>query len=263
MIGPELAVGWEAWNATYSVHWRPVTEHLVRAAQISSSMTVLDLATGTGEPALVAAERVRPGGRVVGIDSSPGMLAVCRRIARAAGADNLELRDMDMQSLGFPDGSFDAVLCSFGLMAARDPVRVLAEVRRVLKPRARFAVSVWDEPSRNPLLTTVMGALPVVRGEGVPVATDPFRLGLHGELPSVIRAAGFVDFTIESVPLVIQSPTVDDHLKMMAEMSAVVNAAVTAGGDAVRDAMAAAIAPFVEGGKVRIGATVLCATASR
>src|SRR5688572_15172951 len=132
------APGWEKWDGVYRTQQRPVFDWLCRAARLSSGMTVLDIATGMGQPAIPASERVRPGGRVVGIDIATDMLAGCRRLARNAGVDNLELREMDMHALQFADGMFDAVTFGFALNFARDPVRVMTEVRRVLRPGGWF-----------------------------------------------------------------------------------------------------------------------------
>jgi SAM-dependent methyltransferase len=263
------APGWEKWDAVYRVHWRPVMDRLCLGAGIATGMTVLDIATGTGQPAIPISERVRPAGRVIGIDSDQDMLAACRRLARNAGADNLELREMDMHALAFGDGTFDAVTCGFALQFARDPVRVLREIRRVLRPGGRFAISVWDEPVRNPLFTTAFEALVSVLPQPPPdpKAPGPFRLAAKGELQSVLRAAGFGDFTVEAVMFTPQSASVETHWEMMSEMAPVLVHALAEQPPevvaAVKEALLAKLASFVVDGKVRLPASALVASARR
>lgn len=264
-----MAAGWEKWNGLHRVQWRPVNDWLLRNARVEAGMRVLDIACGTGQPAIPACELVRPGGRVVAVDSDPEMLAACNRLARIAGVDNLELREMDMHSLNFVEGSFDAVTIGFALMFARDPVRVMSEVRRLLRPGGRFAVAVWDEPKRNSLFATMMTALDALgpRPAPDPKAPGPFRLAAHGELQSVVRAAGFHDFTIESVPMPIESASLEDHWQMMVDMAAVLaNAIADRSAEEVakvKTALFEALAPHVTDGRVKLTATPLCASAAR
>jgi SAM-dependent methyltransferase len=261
-----VAPGWEKWAGQFRAQLRPAMDWILRAARIAPGVRMLDVATGVGQPALPACDRVRPNGRVVGVDTSSEMLAACRRIARQSGADNLELREMDMHSLAFPDESFDAVTCGFGLMFARDPVRVLSEIRRVMKQGAWFALAVWDEPARNPFFVSALGALPVPTPTD-PKSPGPFRLAGHGELQSVLRAAGFGDFTIENVQMVIESASPEDHWQMVSEtmpsVKGVLDGKTPDEVARVRDALIAAVAPYADRGKIRIGTTALCACASR
>src|SRR6185369_107910 len=116
-------------------------------------MRVLDVATGSGQPALAIASRIQPGGTTLGIDFSPEMIAVAERRARDLGAANVSFRTMDAEQLELPDASFDAVTCACGILFFPDADRALAEMRRVLKPGGRVAIGVWDEPLKNPFVT--------------------------------------------------------------------------------------------------------------
>lgn len=97
--------------------------------------TALDLATGTGDIARLLRDCVGPGGRVVGLDFSAGMLGVARQ--HPDGGD-IEWLQGDMLNLPFPSASFDVVTVGFGLRNVADLDRALAEITRVLKPGGRF-----------------------------------------------------------------------------------------------------------------------------
>ncbi len=265
---PSMAPGWEKWNAHYRVQWRPIVDWLMRSAAVEAGMQVLDIACGVGQPAIPIADKVRPGGRVIGVDNDREMLAACRRLATIAGVDNLELREMDMHALQFPDESFDAVTMSFALMFAKDPVRVMSEIRRVLRPGGRFALAVWGAPARNAFFTTMFDALEALgpRPPVDPKAPGTFRLAPHGELQSVIRAAGFQDFTVEALPVSFYSASPEEHWQMVVDMAGPIATAVETSPEAaakVKAALLDKLAEHVVEGRVKLTATPLCATAAR
>ena len=101
-------------------------------------MAILDLACGPGTLTRPIAERVAPGGHVVGIDLAPGMI----EIARSAAPANAHFEVMDMEDLSFASASFDAALCGHGLQFVPRIDRALQEVRRVIRGGSVFAASV-------------------------------------------------------------------------------------------------------------------------
>ena len=120
--------------------WAPL---LVDAARLATGERVLDVACGTGIVARAAAERVGPAGRIVGVDLNPGMIAVARSLPTpfAATVDWLERSALDLQ---LADAVFDVVLCQQGLQFFPDKLLALREMRRVLGPGGRLALSVWN-----------------------------------------------------------------------------------------------------------------------
>lgn len=122
-----------------AVELEPVAEHVVSLAGIARGQRVLDLATGTGNAALLAA---RSGAAVTGLDASARLLEVARGRAAAEGLD-VEFVQGDLHALPFDDGSFDVVVSVFGLIFATDAERAFAELMRVLEPDGRALVSVW------------------------------------------------------------------------------------------------------------------------
>lgn len=119
---------WERWHRVFA-----------NLAGLRPGMHVLDVACGTGDLTLLAAARVAPGGRVVGVDISPGMLARAQeRIAASPWASLVELREGNALCLPFADAAFDVVTMGWAMRNVRDIPRALAEAWRVLRPGGRF-----------------------------------------------------------------------------------------------------------------------------
>jgi ubiquinone/menaquinone biosynthesis C-methylase UbiE len=96
-------------------------------------MRVLDLGCGPGSITLGLAETVAPG-EVIGVDLQPSQVAQAQALGAARGMMNARFEVADVYRLPFPDGSFDAAFAHVVLMHLREPVRALAEMRRVLRP---------------------------------------------------------------------------------------------------------------------------------
>jgi demethylmenaquinone methyltransferase/2-methoxy-6-polyprenyl-1,4-benzoquinol methylase len=123
--------------------WRRLT---IDALALPTRAALLDVATGTADLALLAAER-HGDAYVTGLDPSPGMLAIGRQKAHARGlTPRVDLVPGDAQALPFPDASFDGACIGFGIRNVPDRARALAEMARVLKPGARLAVLELSEP---------------------------------------------------------------------------------------------------------------------
>ena len=119
---------------------RPAAEGLLAVADPRPGERVLDVACGTGIVARLAAEAVGPGGAVAGVDLAPDMIDVARA-APAPPTPPIDWRVGDATSLPFPDGGFDLVTCQMGLMFVPDRAAAVAEMRRVLVPGGRLAVT--------------------------------------------------------------------------------------------------------------------------
>ncbi|HEY2307899.1 MAG TPA: methyltransferase domain-containing protein [Streptosporangiaceae bacterium] len=104
---------------------------------------VLDLCCGAGASALPAARAVGTAGHVLGIDVAAPLLAMARDRAAAQGLANIEFQHGDATGTGLPDGSFDAVVCVFGVFFARDMTAFAAEMWRLVRPGGTLAVTTW------------------------------------------------------------------------------------------------------------------------
>src|SRR5436309_2713463 len=144
------AVGWKECSAFNDSADGHISERLVELADVQSGSRVLDVAAGYGEPALTAARKAGPEGRVVATDISAEMLAFGRERAAAAGLGNVEFMESDASSLGFPQASFDAAVSRWGIIFEPDAEAAAGRIRGFLKPGARMAISSWGEPVRSP-----------------------------------------------------------------------------------------------------------------
>ncbi len=120
-------------------HIQPVAVEVVEAAGIGPGDEVLDVATGSGNAALLAAQR---GARVTGLDLTPEQLELARARATEAGLE-ISLIEGDAQELPFAEDSFDRVTSVFGVMFAPDQERAAAELLRVCRPGGTIVVSGW------------------------------------------------------------------------------------------------------------------------
>jgi SAM-dependent methyltransferase len=111
------------------------------AAQLNAGMRLLDVAAGPGRLTRAAADR---GALAVGCDLAPAMVALARDLNPGIRFD-----EASADALPYPAGSFDAVVCAFGIGHFPDPERVLAEFARVVVPGGRVALSWWEVFSRN------------------------------------------------------------------------------------------------------------------
>jgi ubiquinone/menaquinone biosynthesis C-methylase UbiE len=178
----------------------PYSAVLLRLARISPGQRVLDLSCGLGEPALLIAERVDPGGSVLGLDITAAMVEGARQRAQQRGITNVVFRGIPSElDLGEPAATYDAATCRNGLMYMPDPVAALAALRVTLKPGGRVAVSTLGPRDRCPFLTlplTIMSRHTTLPTPD-PSAPGPFALPSPDTLASVLTAAGYTQVETE------------------------------------------------------------------
>lgn len=162
------------------------TRKVADAAQIQSGHRALDVGCGTGILAREIATRIGSVGDVVGIDPSPGMVAVAKQLAPA-----VEWREGVAESLPFPDQSFEAVVSQFALMFFTDQRQALREMLRVLTPGGRLAVAVWDSLDNIPAYASEVALLERMAGrQAADALRAPFALGNRKDLAVLFSEAG-------------------------------------------------------------------------
>ena len=162
--------------------------------------TVLDVASGPGEPALTLAQAL-PHLAVVSTDALPDMVAQAQARAQAAALSNVRCLVADMTALSaFADGSVDAVTCCYGLMFPADKAKALTELHRVLKPGGVVVATHWRQLDLVELGRHVMGAaMGLDHPVPLPPHADPLSLREPGALDALATAAGFtVKAAVES-----------------------------------------------------------------
>jgi len=160
----------------------------------ASAQRVLEVASGTGRVTRHLAARP---GELVATDLNEAMLVRARGVVTDP---RIEWRVADMQALPFADGSFDAVVCQFGLMFVPDQLLALREMRRVVRPGGVVIVSTWNELAKN-------GAAQVAHEQALATfPTDPpafyltpFSLFDRGAVCALFEAAGFAETRVETI----------------------------------------------------------------
>jgi SAM-dependent methyltransferase len=172
-------------------------------ASITPGEVVLDLGSGAGFDAFLAAARVGPEGQVIGVDMTLEMIERARANATRGGYANVDFRLGEIEALPVADASVDLVISNCVLNLVPDKPRAFAEIVRVLKPGGRFAVSdiVLDGPLPKCLQGDPDGYCSCVSGA---IARDEYLAGL--------AAAGLVDVRVESEADAIDLLSDDDEI---------------------------------------------------
>lgn len=157
-------------------------------ASLQPGQTVLDLGSGAGLDCFLAAQRVGPTGRVIGVDMTPEMLDRARANAQRLGVTNVEFRLGEIEHLPVADASVDVIISNCVINLSPDKPAVFREAFRVLKPGGRLSVS--DILAERPLPETLRADL------------ESWASCVSGAVPAAdyvaaLEAAGFVDVRVE------------------------------------------------------------------
>jgi ubiquinone/menaquinone biosynthesis C-methylase UbiE len=239
----------------------PLAGDLVQAAALRPGERVLDLACGTGIVARLAAGRVGPAGRVIGLDINPGMLAVAR--AATPPGTVIGWHQAPAHASALPDDAFDVVVCQLGLQFFPDQAAALREMHRVLAPGGRIVLNV-PGPAPEPFLILAGALARHIRPELAPFVQQVFSLHDTRHLQELLAQAGFARATAEPASVALALPPPAEFLWQYVHSTPLASAAAEA-GEAARAALEHDVVtrwePFTHGGRLMLELRVVTAAA--
>lgn len=246
----------------------PVMAPLIGAAAARPGERVVDTGCGCGALALALAKAVGPQGRVLGIDVSPAMLEVARRLTPPES--RAEFVEADATTYAFPSGAFDLLTSRHGVMFFADPVRAFANLRTALKPGGRLVFSCFRTPRDNPWAMTPLEAayqvMPRLPKPG-PEDPGPFSFADPARIERILGGAGFaaVKATPHDLSFDIAAggglETAIGYMLDIGPASRTFDKGDAAGRTKVGDAVRAGLTPRVKGKSIPLGAGIWIVTA--
>jgi len=222
-----FAIGWQKWDCLMMGFSKPMGNEIIRLLNPQDSEVVLDVASGTGEPGLTIATKIK-NGKVYISDLSENMILISQENADRRGIKNVETIVCDICELPFQDNTFDAISCRFGFMFFPDMLVAAKEMNRVLKPGGRVATAVWDVPEKNFWVTAISST--INKNMDIPATpTDApgiFRCSQSGLIQNLFREAGFKNVFETQVIGKLKCGSADVYWNMMTEVAAPVVSAL-------------------------------------
>jgi ubiquinone/menaquinone biosynthesis C-methylase UbiE len=215
------AVGWQDWWETIERGAQKVSDKLVELAEIKSGDKVLDIATGIGEPAVTAAKKVMPDGKVIATDISPKMLAIAKTRAKSLGLDSvIEFRESDGEKLDPPKSStarkFDAILSRWGLMFFPNLPATLVRIRQMLVTDGRLSAAVWSTSSKVLWLDLAFASVRKQINAPTPPPGEPgpFALADIEALKLSFSEAGLKDIKTDTFQITFEFDSPESYTKL-------------------------------------------------
>jgi ubiquinone/menaquinone biosynthesis C-methylase UbiE len=256
----------DKWKAKSAAMGRDVTQALVDYAQPRPGMKILDLASGTGEPAISLASLMEPAGHVTALDLSAELLEIAAERARERKLTNLIIKQADAHELPFPDNSFDLITSRFGVMFFQ--TQALQEARRVLKPGSRACFMAWG-PFEQPFWSSMMGvAHKYAGGERTAPGQDPCRYGQTGSLSAALREAGFqqIEEATKTVSWTWPGPAEEvweQARSMSTPFLPMIKRVPAEKWEQMNREVLESVGRYADGGAIKFGATVVLASGAK
>jgi ubiquinone/menaquinone biosynthesis C-methylase UbiE len=224
------AVGLEKWRPVLQAGSQIVTDKMIKLAGIKQGDYVLDLATGTGDPAIDVARIVQTKGHVVAVDFSQQRLEIARKRAKEQGVDKIITFDeTDIENIDLSTSKFDAILSRWGLMFFSNLNYLLVRIHNALLPDSGvFVAAIWSTPEKVPFMKIPLSVLDRLGLPPLSSAVDPFRLSDVSDLSKMLFKAGFQEASIEGVSVVFQFDSADKFIDFAYETSSSLRSRIAA-----------------------------------
>jgi ubiquinone/menaquinone biosynthesis C-methylase UbiE len=170
--------------------WNRFGQQTIDRLALHPGDRVLDVCCGSGASAIPAAVCVGSTGKVLGIDIAESLLELARHKSRQQGLENIEFRDGDFENLGFPNESFDAIVCVFGIFFVPDMLAAVRELWRMVRPGGKLAITSWGEQVFEPANQNFWEAIATERPDLHKKFTPWDRIKDPASLQSLLQAGG-------------------------------------------------------------------------
>jgi ubiquinone/menaquinone biosynthesis C-methylase UbiE len=259
----------DRWHSA-SANWNSaLTKALLDAANLQEDCLVMDVAAGSGDPALWIAKRLK-NVKVLAIDRSFPSLVLAKRQSDAMGlGSKLRLVQADVRQLPFYDSCVERMTCRFGVMYFAEIDTAFTEMLRVLKPRGHAVFLAWGEFEQPFFESTVGVILRLIPGTEVPdPARTVFKFAARGSIEDALRRTGFRNVEERHIALPrIWSGSPQDLWQYFQEVSPpfqpLVDAIPANRRSEVNAAVCVSLARFQSGATITIPVRVVLATAEK
>lgn len=260
--------GWKKWDDLTMDFLKPYGEEIISQLKLKETDKVLDIAAGTGEPAISIAKLV-PKGKVVITDLANEMLIIARENALKAGLENVEFQVCDVCELPYDDNSFDAISCRMGFMFFPDMQLAAKEMSRVLKPGGKIAVSVWCGPENNFWFSGIMGIVKQHINLPSPAPGSPgmFRCAEDGLIANLLEQAGFKQIYQQQMSNTLNIESAENYWSFCTEVVGPVVSALSTVQDELKEKIKSEVYALIDqrfpAGNVKIDSRAMIISAQK
>ena len=225
---------------------KPAGDNMLEAVSVQKGDKVLDIASGTGEPALTLAQQMGNSIHIIGTDAAEGMVKVAQEKVDRLGLENIEFMAMSGDNLEFSDNTFDKLICRFGIMFFDDVLAGLKEMCRVLKSDGAFAFAVWNTAETMPVMQWSYQAFKnKIADDELPPIDMVTSMSVPGVLQNLLIRAGYTDLAITRHTLDYRFDSFESYCDIV-EASDILKMQFDALPDALRSTVKDEVARFAQ-----------------